>query len=302
MKKIFKTTFILLILISAFSAEILCFDTLNVIIIKAHPDEAEEYAGGTAALLSEVGHKVKFLSLTNGDVGHWKMTKKELAERRKNESLRAAEILGVTYEILPYHDGELENSIEVRKQVVRAIREWNADLVISFVPMFGGGHPDNMASGIAVQQGAGLASAPLFMPEIPVLKKRPVFLFMRDYYSKQFAHKPDIVIPIDKTIEKKLFSFDAHASQFYEFAPYQREILDEVPVNGSWEEKKEFLNKYWEEFSAISEEMREWLIKHFGENGNKFKYAEEFEIAPFSRRPGVEEILKFFPILELNGN
>lgn len=302
MKKLFKTTFIFLFFISGFSTEIFCSDKLNVIIIKAHPDEAEEYAGGTAALLAEAGHKVKFLSMTNGDVGHWNMTKEKLAERRKNEALRAAEILGVTYEILPYHDGELENSVEVRKQVVRAIRQWNADLVISFVPMFGGGHPDNMASGIAVQQGAGLSSAPLFMPEIPALKKRPVFLFMRDYYSKQFAHKPDIVIPIDKTIEKKLLSFDAHSSQFYEFTPYQSGILDEVPVDGSWEEKKEFLNKYWGEFSAISKEMREWLIDHFGEKGNNFKYAEEFEIAPFSRRPSSEELLKFFPILEVNEN
>lgn len=57
-------------------------ESLNIIIIKAHPDEAEEYAGGTAALLVEAGHKVKFLSLTNGDVGHWNMSKKEIAKRR----------------------------------------------------------------------------------------------------------------------------------------------------------------------------------------------------------------------------
>ncbi len=271
-------------------------DTLNVIIIKAHPDEAEEYAGGTAALLIRAGHHVKFLSLTNGDVGHWNMTKEQIALRRLNEAKEVEKRIGVTYQILPYHDGELENNVELRKQVVKAIREWNADVVISFKPMFGGGHPDNMASAIAVQQGAGLSSAPLFMPEVPFLKKRPLFLHMRDYYSKSFPHTPDYVIPIDSVINIKLYLFDAHASQFYEFAPYQRGILNEVPK--SWEDKKVFLHKYWDEFSIISSEMRTWLINWFGgEIASKFNYAEEFELAPYSRKPTENEILNLFPVL-----
>lgn len=271
-------------------------DTLNVIVIVAHPDEGEEYAGGTAALLSEAGHRVKFLSMTNGDVGHWRMTKEEIARRRHTEALAAGKILDVTYEILPYHDGELENSVEVRKRVVRAIREWNADLVLSIKPMFGGGHPDEMASGIAVQQGAGLASAPLFMPEVPVLRKRPIFLYMRDYYSNVFPHTPDLVIPIDRTIEKKLLSFDAHVSQFYEFTPWQKGILSEVPTG--WEERKKFLQKHYQEDIAISKEMRAWLINWYGaEKGKSFEYAEEFELPHFSRRPGKEELLRLFPIL-----
>ncbi len=272
-------------------------DAFNIIIIKAHPDEAEEYAGGTAALLARAGHKVKFLSLTNGDVGHWKMSKDALARRRAAEANKAAKILGVTYEIFDYHDGELENNIELRKRVVRAIREWQAKLIISFKPMFGGGHPDNMAAARTVQEGAGLSQAPLFLPEVPVLKTQPIFLYMRDYYSKTFPHKPDLVIPIDQTIAEKLLSFDAHASQFYEFAPYQRGMLDKVPQND--EQKTAYLHKYWGEFSHISAEMREWLINWFGEEkGMSFTYGEEFEVAPFSRRPLKEELLKLFPILQ----
>ncbi|MFH0735100.1 MAG: PIG-L family deacetylase [bacterium] len=271
-------------------------DTLNVIIIKAHPDEAEEYAGGTTALLIKAGHRVKFLSLTNGDVGHWNITKEQIALRRLNEAKEVEKRIGVTYEILNYHDGELENNVELRKQVVKAIREWKADVVISFKPMFGGGHPDNMASAIAVQQGAGLSSAPLFMPEVPFLNNRPLFLHMRDYYSKSFPHIPDYVIPIDSVIDLKLYLFDAHASQFYEFAPYQRGILQEVPT--SWEDKKAFLHKYWDEFSIISNEMQTWLNNWFGvEMASKFNYAEEFELAPYSRKPTKDEILNLFPVL-----
>jgi len=285
------------LLVMTLSAPAFGGDTLNVIVIVAHPDEAEEYAGGTAALLVEAGHRVKFLSMTNGDVGHWKMTKEEIARRRHAEALSAGKILGVSYEILPYHDGELENSVEVRKRVVKAIREWNADMVLSIKPMFGGGHPDEMASGIAVQQGAGLASAPLFMPEVPALRKRPIFLYMRDYYSNVFPHTPDIVIPIDRTIEKKLLSFDAHASQFYEFTPWQKGILNEVPEG--WEERKKFLLKQNQEDVAISEEMRAWLINWYGEEkGKSFRYAEEFELPHFSRKPAKEELLRLFPVLK----
>ena len=274
-------------------------ESLNIIIIKAHPDEAEEYAGGTAALLVEAGHKVKFLSLTNGDVGHWNMSKKEIAKRRAGEAAEAAKRLGVTYEILDHHDGELESNVALRKEVVRAIREWRANVVITFKPMFGGGHPDNMAAARTVQEGAGLSQAPLFLPDVPVLDTKPFFLYMRDYYSKSFPHEPDLVIPIDDTIDKKLSSFDAHASQFYEFAPYQRGILNEVP--DSEEGKTAFLHKYWGEFSDISTEMRKWLINWYGkEKGSTFIYGEEFEIAPFSRKPSKDELLKLFPILKTN--
>ncbi|MCX6134854.1 MAG: PIG-L family deacetylase [Ignavibacteriales bacterium] len=271
-------------------------DTLRVLIIVGHPDEAEEYAGGTAAMMSQAGHRVKFLSITNGDVGHWSMTKEQLAKRRHAEALEAGRILGVSYEIFPYHDGEVENSVELRKRVVRAIREWRADVVMSIKPMFGGGHPDEMASGIAVQQGAGLASAPLFMPEVPALKKRPLYIHIRDYYSKTFPHKPDLVIPIDATLELKLKSFDAHASQFYEFAPWQKGILNEVPIG--WEGKREFLKKHYLDDLAISDEMREWLIKWYGrEQGQSFQYAEEFEFPHYSRKTDKAELMRIFPVL-----
>lgn len=271
---------------------------VRVIIIKAHPDEAEEYAGGTAALMAKAGHAVKFLSLTNGDVGHWTMTKEALAKRRNAEALEAGKRLGVSYQILDHHDGELEATVALRKEVVKVIREWKTDIVITFVAVFGAGHPDNMIAARTVQEGAGLCSAPLFMPEIPALTKRPIFLLMRDYNSKKIPHQPDIVVPIDSSIGQKLWSFDAHASQFYEFAPYQRNLLNEVPKDSLG--KIVFLHKYWGEFSAISPEMKLWLEKRFGiEKANKFRFAEEFEYAPFSRRPTEEEFNWLFPILTI---
>lgn len=273
-------------------------DSLRVLIITAHPDEAEEYAGGTIALFSQEGAAVKVASLSNGDVGHWSMTKEALAVRRKQEALAAAKILGISsYEILDNHDGELMPDISLRKQVVRIIRTWQPDVVITFLEMFGGGHTDNMAVAQTVRQSAGLSLAPLFLPEIPVLTKKPVFLVMRDYYSKSFPHKPDFVIPIDKVIDLKYKSFAAHASQFFEFAPWQRGLLAEVPKEEN--QQRAFLEKYWGEFSSINAEMRNWLKDWYGDvKAKQFKYAEEFEYASNSRRLNSEDILKLFPMLK----
>jgi LmbE family N-acetylglucosaminyl deacetylase len=270
---------------------------LKILVIKAHPDEAEEYAGGTAALYAEAGHQVKFVSLTNGDVGHWKMTKKEIAARRKKEALKAGAILGVQYEILNHSDGELENNVALRKEIVRIIREWKADMVFTFLPAFGGGHADNMAVATAVQQGAGLTAAPLYMPEIPALAKTPFFFIMRDYFTRKIPHKPDIVIPIDKTVDKKIASWDAHASQFYEFAPWQRGMLNEVPTDSTG--KRKFLEKYWAEFLFPDDDMREWLKQKQGaEKAASCKYAEAFEFAPYGRRPSENEMKILFPMLK----
>ena len=108
-------------------------DRLRVLVVAAHPDEPDEYVGGTAARLAQAGHGVKFLSLTNGDAGHWATPRKALARRRAAEAFAAARELGVQeYEILDAHDGELTASIEMRRKVVSRIRRWQADVVVTF--------------------------------------------------------------------------------------------------------------------------------------------------------------------------
>ena len=126
----------------------------RVMVIFAHPDEGEIYAGGTTALLTELGSEVKFLSLTNGDAGHYEMEPKALAERRYKEAMKAKDILGLAdYEVLDYHDGILRNSAEIRKKVIQRIQEWEADVVFTYIPAKGG-HNDNMTAGWIVREAA----------------------------------------------------------------------------------------------------------------------------------------------------
>src|SRR5580700_9291384 len=103
---------------------------LRVICFGAHPDDCELAAGGTGAMWAARGHHVKFVSVTNGDIGHWREAGGPLALRRKAEVERADEILGVTSEVLDIHDGELLPTLENRRAITRLIREWNADIVM----------------------------------------------------------------------------------------------------------------------------------------------------------------------------
>lgn len=264
-------------------------EKLRVIVIAAHPDEADMYAGGTAAIYAELGYAVKFLSLTNGDCGHYKENGKPLVERRKKEAQNAARCLGICeYEVLDIHDGELQVDLATRKEVIKQIREWQADVVITFHPD-GGGHIDNRNAGKMVREAAGfVTNVPQYMPEVPSLDTMPVILFMPDYFMKGF-YRPDIAINVDAVIEKKLLACDAHASQFYEFAPWQLGLLDQIPTEYS--QKRELLLEKWDYCLFKTEEMVDVLKQWHGEEAEaKMRFAEAFEIADFGRMPTQEDM------------
>ncbi|MCT1399398.1 PIG-L family deacetylase [Paenibacillus sp. p3-SID867] len=269
---------------------------LNVIVIAAHPDEPEIYAGAISAAYSEMGHRVKFVTLTDGCCGHHEMSGQKLVERRIQEAHEAAKRLGVLeYVVLPIPDGELMPTLEVRKEVIRLIRGWEADIVITFHPD-GPGHVDNRNVGKVVRDAADfVANVPNAVPEVPSLKKSPIFLLMPDYAARA-TYQPDIVIDAGGVIEKKLLACDAHASQFYEFAPWQGGFLDAAP--DTWEERREFILKYWDRFLSVSDEMLPSLAKKYGQDlAASVQYAEAFEIADYSRRPNEAEMEILFPML-----
>src|SRR5881275_643906 len=87
---------------------------LRIICFGAHPDDCELQAGGTAAMWAAKGHHVKFVSVTNGDIGHWREAGGPLAKRRTAEVERAAKVLGISTEVLDIHDGELLPTLDNR--------------------------------------------------------------------------------------------------------------------------------------------------------------------------------------------
>jgi LmbE family N-acetylglucosaminyl deacetylase len=144
---------------------------LWIIAFGAHPDDCEIKAGGTAARWASLGHHVMFVSMTNGDIGHWEMAGGPLARRRAEEAARADGLLGATTHIMDNHDGELEPTLENRKKVVRLIREWKADIVLA--PGLNDYHPDHRYSGILVQACGLHGDRPVLRAGGPYLQKNP---------------------------------------------------------------------------------------------------------------------------------
>lgn len=255
-------------------------------VVFAHPDEGEIYAGGVSALYTQMGHEVKFLSLTNGDAGHYAMKPKDLAERRHKEAMHAKEILGLSaYEVLDYHDGILENGKEVRERVIAAIKDWESDIVFTFYPAVGG-HNDNMTAGWIVRE----ASAQLDQESMPV------FIYMRDFHTASFSYIPDFAIDIDEVWETKLAACGAHESQVIEFNPELEGVLEEVMA--SKERQDDFLFHNAIPFSIVRPDNLLAIEKWYGKGCAKgVTYVEEFEIAEYGRQMTEKDVMALFPMI-----
>jgi LmbE family N-acetylglucosaminyl deacetylase len=265
---------------------------IRVIAFGAHPDDCDLRASGTAALFAKMGHAVKFVSVTNGDAGHQSMSGAVLAKRREAEAKESARRLGIEYEVLNNHDGELLPTLEVRKEIIRQIRRWNADVVLA--PRPNDYHPDHRYTGVLVQDAAYMVVVPAVTPEVPALRKNPVFLYYEDNFQRPNPFRPDIVVDIDSVIDKKTDALDSHVSQFYEWLPWVDGKLSEVPKDPA--DRKAWLKRTRNH--PPSPAVREALVKWYGpEKGNAAKYYEAFEICEYGARPDEARIRELFPML-----
>lgn len=268
-------------------------DKINVIVFGAHPDDADADAGGTAIKFAQMGHNVMFVSLTNGDAGHFSMGGGALAKIRRAEAEEAGRRAGVKYVVLDNHDGELMPTLYVRLQVIRLIRNWNADLVIG--PRPNDYHPDHRNCGILLQDAAYMVIVPNVAPDTPPLKKNPIFLYAQDFFQKPNPFTPDIVIDISDTYRQKIYTMAAHESQHFEWLPWTSGRLDEIPEDA--EERLDYLAKYRK--IRITESVRASLVKWYGKDKSVFVTdAEAFEICEYGRRPSDNEIRNLFPMIE----
>ena len=272
---------------------------LRIICFGAHPDDCELKAGGVGALWAAGGHKVKFVSTTNGDIGHWREAGGPLAQRRKKEVEEAAKILGVTAEVMDVHDGELLPTLENRRTITRLIRDWKADVVMSSRP--NDYHPDHRYTGVLVQDAAYMVTVPFFCPDTPHLTKNPIFLYYYDGFQKPNPFQADIVVAIDSVISRKLDSLDALVSQFYEGgANGSQELVPSDPAKQK-QRRADVRRGFDRRNSSVADKYKKELSEWYGASvADKTKYAEAFEICEYGRRPDKTEILKLFPFLPRN--
>ena len=270
---------------------------LRIIVFGAHPDDCEIKAGGTAAMWAAQGHHVKFVSTTNGDIGHAEMAGGELAKRRTAEVKAAAKKLGIETEVLDIHDGELMPTLENRKIFVRLIREWKADIVMG--PRPNDYHPDHRYTGILMQDAAFMVTVTFYCPDVPQLPNNPVFLYLSDGFQKPNPFDPDVVVSIDDVIEQKaeaLWLLESQIESLWATGNFEKVVP--VPKQGAEREarRKAMRDRFASRAESVADMYRAKLIELYGEEkGKKIRYAEAFELCEYGGRASPEKLKQIFP-------
>lgn len=195
----------------------------HVLVITAHPDDAEVHAGGTVCRWTDEHHEVHYVICTSGDKGHADpaIDKDQVIALRRAEQEAAARILGVrTVRFLAYEDGDLAwVGAQLTEELTRLIREDRPEIVLTHDPYVGPPryttyqlHPDHRAVGFAVIDAVYFrAPGHLYYPDLSSRGLTPhrvaeLLLFMGDH--------ADEFVDIGSTFDRKVAAVRAHASQW----------------------------------------------------------------------------------------
>jgi len=270
---------------------------LRIIVFGAHPDDCELRVGGTAALWAAQGHHVKFVSVTNGDIGHATQAGGPLAKRRTEEVKKAAQVLGIETEVLDIHDGELMPTLENRKWFVRLIRQWKADIVMGHRP--NDYHPDHRYTGVLMQDAAFMVTVTHYCPDVPELARNPVFLYLPDNFQKPNPFAPDIVVPIDSVFDKKteaIWQLESQIESLWATGNFEKVVPIPDDPAGREQRRKQQYDRQAGRDGGLATRYRQKLVELYGQaKAEKVKYAEAFELCEYGRRASVEELKKLFP-------
>lgn len=255
-------------------------EPLRLLILGAHPDDAEFHAGGLAAIYRRLGHAVKFVSLTNGEAGHHERFGPELVATRWAESQAAAELIGAECEVWDHPDGQLLPSLDLRWQVIGEIRRYRPDLILTH--RTNDYHPDHRAVGHVVRDASYLIGVPGIVPEVPFLRRLPVIAYLPDRFYKPTPLVGDVVIDVTAELDTIVGMLSCHASQVFEWLPFNRGILDQVP-DGAAARQGWLRSWYLPLLRPTADRYRAELIATYGPiRGSQIEYAEAFEISEYA--------------------
>ncbi len=208
----------------------------RVMVVTAHPDDAEFGAAGTVARFVRQGAEVTYVIVTNGNKGSSDraMTPERLAGIRESEQREAARTLGVArVEFLGYDDGEVEDTRALRLDVARQLRKWRPDLVITQNPhrtynLYASHRDHRITAGVVLDCVYPLARDHLAFPELmPEYEPHKV----REVYLMQWE-RPHLVVDITETMALKLAALACHRSQFDDFAAVEARVRERSAALG----------------------------------------------------------------------
>lgn len=269
---------------------------LRLLIIGAHPDDADYSAGGTAALYRAAGHHVRMISVTNGAAGHHIAPGPDLVRRRRTEAANAGQVIGATYDTLDNPDGGLLPTLEVRAVIIRLIRSFKPDLVLTHRP--NDYHPDHRYTSQLVQDAAYMVTVPAVVPDTPHLQRDPVIAYLPDDFQKPYPLAATVAVDVGPVLDKIVDMLHCHTSQFYEWLAYNHGYQDRLPADEKG--RKEFLRQMIKDrLKPRADRFRKLLVEQYGpERGNQVEYAEAFEGCEYGAPLDAAARARLFPFVK----
>ena len=223
----------------------------SILVILAHPDDPEFFCGATLAKWARAGHHITYQLLTCGDKGFnpstpADMTPDALCSIRHEEQKAAAKVIGVEMiHFMDFPDGYLVPDIDLRRDIVRVIRKFKPDVLVTCDPqtLFAGhgiNHPDHRAAGQATMDAVfPAAGSPVFFPEL-LTEGFPPHMPREVWCS--LTMQPNVVVDVTETWPIKLEALLLHKTQIGEVDQFlermkSRHSKDSTAENPRYEEK-----------------------------------------------------------------
>lgn len=266
----------------------------RILIIGAHPDDPEVTAGGTAVYWVRSGFRVRYLAMTNGDTGHHLQGGGVLARRRRAEAAAAAALIGAESEVFDIHNGALLPTLENRERLMRELREYQPDIVLTH--RLWDYHPDHRYAAQLVHDCAFSVTVPNVLALTEPLRRNPIILYLQDRFQKPYPFQPDVIVDIEPVLREKVAQCACHESQFFEWLPYSAGYEGEIPTGK--EERLDWLTgRLQERFEKATGAWRDSIIERYGETGKRIRYAEAFEVCEYGSPLTPEKERELFPFL-----
>jgi LmbE family N-acetylglucosaminyl deacetylase len=268
---------------------------LRLLVLGAHPDDAEFHAGGLIVRYRQAGHAVKIISLTNGQAGYFDTSRsaEQMVAIRRTEAAAAGVVIGAEYLTWDIPDGELQPTLEVREQVIREIRTFHPDLVLTHRP--NDYHPDHRAVGQLVQDASYMVRVPRVASDVPALDQDPVVAAMNDRFSVPSPLRADVVLDTSEEVATVIAMLSCHRSQVFEWLPHVEGLLDGMPKEEA-EQLVWLADWYRDRTTWRADRFREQLMSQFGsDRGNAVAHCEAYEISEYARQPDAELLARLFP-------
>lgn len=268
---------------------------LRILVIGAHPDDADIKAGGTSAQWCAAGHVVKLISLCDGSAGHQSQSGAALAERRRAEARSAGATIGAAYDVLDEPDGRLQPTLAAREKLIRLIRGFRPDVVITHRTI--DYHPDHSYTGLLVQEAAYLLTVPAICPDVPHLARAPVILYFSDAFKHPCPFEPHVVVDIGPVLDKVIGMLDCHQSQFYEWLPYNAGYLDQVPRDAATR-RAWLADRIARRLRPLADRYRDLVLQTYGpERGERIEFIDAFQVSEFGAPLDGETRARLFPFV-----